>query len=86
MAVDAPAARQRGADPLLGNLLLRLRPDLSAAISILPWQLALLVGFASFAGVLAWLEPAAALQVLILGLTVPFLLAVLLRVLALRHA
>lgn len=86
MAADAPAARQRGADPLLGNLLLRLRPDLSAAISILPWQLALLVGFASFAGVLAWLEPAAALQVLILGLTVPFLLAVLLRVLALRHA
>lgn len=77
---------RRAGEPLVGNLLLRLRPDLSAAVSILPWQLALLLGLLSFAGVLAWLEPAAALQFALVVLSVPFLLTVMLRLLAVRHA
>ena len=81
-----PVRQQRAAAASVGNLLLRLRPDLSAAVSIWPWQLAALAGVVSFAIVLAVLQPSAALRAAIVVLTVPFLLTVILRLLAVHYA
>lgn len=84
-AAGASYGSERDGDHV-GNRLLMLRPDLSAAVPVWPAQKAILAGVLAALGLLLALAPDHAAAVLSLSASLVFLSVVVLRLLAVRHA